>query len=248
MTWIHAVVDAPEEALGTAAAFWGDVLGWPPGEPWAGHPELRSFVPPSGTPYVHLQGIDGSPRVHIDVEHPDPDLAVEAAVDRGADLVGGSDTWRTLRSPGGLPFCLLHERDHQAPDAVLHPAGHRTRMVQVCIDSPAAVHDTEVTFWRNLLAGRWVPSADREFAGKWHDDAGSPVQLLFQRLNETDGAVRAHLDLGTDDLSAEVRRLLALGAADAGSGRGWHVLHDPLGMPFCATLNSPEQTRRRDLG
>jgi hypothetical protein len=84
--------------------------------------------------------------------------------------------------------------------------------------------------------------------GKWHDDAGSPLQLLFQRLDEDAGPVRAHLDLGTDDREAEVRRLVALGATDVAPGRGWQVLRDPLGQLFCATENSPEQTRRRDLG
>jgi len=76
-------------------------------------------------------------------------------------------------------------------------------MVQVCIDAPRAAHDREVAFWRVLLAGRFVGSSAREFAGKWHDDAGSPLQLLFQRLDEPDGPVRAHLDHGTDDVPGE---------------------------------------------
>jgi hypothetical protein len=121
-------------------------------------------------------------------------------------------------------------------------------MVQVCIDSPAALHDDEVVFWRTLLHGRWVSSDAQEFAGKWHDDAGSPVQLLFQRLEEPHGSVRAHLDLGTDDRLAEVRRLLALGARDVAPGRGWHVLHDMAGLAFCVTDNSPASTRLRDIG
>ena len=87
-----------------------------------------------------------------------------------------------------------------------------------------------------------------EFAGKWHDDAGSPLQLLFQRLDEPDGEVRAHLDHGTDDVPREVGRLLGLGAEDVGRGRGWHVLRDPNGLDFCVTGNSPEATRRRDIG
>ena len=88
-----------------------------------------------------------------------------------------------------------------------------------------------------------------EFAGKWHDDEGSPLQLLFQRLDERDGTVRAHLDLGTDDQGAEVRRLVHLGAEDVGPGPGgWHVLRDPAGLAFCVTGNAPDQTARRDLG
>ena len=108
--------------------------------------------------------------------------------------------------------------------------------------------DAEVAFWQALLAERWVGSFAPEFVGKWHDDAGSPLQLLFQRLDDPDGLVRAHLDLGSDDVEAEVRRLLDLGAEDVGPGRGWHTLRDPAGVAFCVTGNSPEQTPTRDLG
>jgi hypothetical protein len=96
--------------------------------------------------------------------------------------------------------------------------------------------------------GRWAGSEAGEFAGKWHDDAGSPVQLLFQRLDEPDGPVRAHLDLGTDNVEVDVRRILDLGAADIGPGRGWWALRDPTGLPFCVTGNSPMQTPQRDIG
>ena len=42
----------------------------------------------------------------------------------------------------------------------------------------------------------------------------SPLALLVQRLGDGDGGThaRAHLDLGTDDVDAEVARLRALGA------------------------------------
>jgi hypothetical protein len=246
---LHAVIDVPADQLDEAAEFWGAATGWPAGSPWPTHPELRSFEPPHGSPYLHLQQIDGPARVHLDLESADGAATVRRAVALGAELVAEHDRWQTLASPGGLPFCVLAAREHQAPRPVTWPDGHRTRMVQVCVDSPRVAHDREVAFWRALLAGRWVDSDGREFAGKWHDDAGSPVQLLFQRLDEDDGPVRAHLDLGTDDVPAESRRLLDLGATDIGPGRGrWHALRDPAGLAFCATGNSPEETRHRDLG
>lgn len=248
MSWIHAVVDVPGTLHAAVADFWSRALGWPAGDPWPGHPELRSFEPPAGTTYVHLQQVDGPPRVHLDVESGHRAETVSAATRLGAEPVGRSETWQTMRSPGGLPFCVLSAADHVPPPPVTHPDGHRTRLVQVCLDLPRQRQAAEVEFWQGLLDGRRAPSHDPEFAGKWHDDQGSPIQLLFQVLDEAEGPVRAHLDLGTDDLPAEVSRLLDLGATDVGPGRGWHVLRDPAGLPFCVTPNSPEQTRLRDLG
>jgi hypothetical protein len=248
MSWLHAVIDVPGHDHVAAARFWEQVLGWPVGPSWPDHPELSSFEPPRGTPYVHLQRIDGLPRVHVDLEAENPDAAVDHAVGLGAVLVAEHDHWQTLESPGGLPFCVLSATDHELPGPVSWPDGHRSRMVQVCIDSPGAVHDREVAFWQELLPGRWSPSGASEFAGKWHDDAGSPLQLLFQRLDEPHGQVRAHLDHGTDDYAAEVRRVLGLGATDIAPGRGWHVFRDPSGLAFCVTENSPDSLEHRELG
>jgi hypothetical protein len=248
MAWLHAVLDAPADQHPRVADFWSRVLDWPVGPPWPGHPELRSFEPPQGAPYVHLQEIDGPPRVHLDLESGDPGATAELAVELGATAVHRTDRWRTLSSPGGLPFCVLETGRRDVPEPTTWPDGHRSRLVQVCVDSPADAHDREVGFWRALLPGRWATSPAREFAGKWHDDAGSPLQLLFQRLDEPTGPVRAHLDHGTDDLPAEVRRLRDLGADDIGPGRGWHALRDPARLAFCVTENSPERTQHRDIG
>ena len=247
MGWLHAVIDAPHGSHRETGRFWEHALGWPVGPGWEGHPELRSFEPRTGDAYVHLQEIDGAPRVHLDLEVDDPDAFAEQALALGAETVAVLERWQTLRSPGGLAFCLLRPGDRTPPQPVAWSDGHRSRLVQVCVDAPRDAHEREVAFWQALLPGRWVGSDAPEFAGKWHDDAGSPLQLLFQRLDEPSGPVRAHLDLGTDDLAAEVRRLRALGATDVGPGRGWHTLRDPAATLFCATENSPAQVRHRDL-
>jgi hypothetical protein len=247
VTRLHAVIDVPAGSLATTASFWAAALGWPAGEPWPAHPELRSFEPPDGDSYVHLQRIDGPPRVHLDVEPPSHDATVAQALQLGASLTHSSTSWTAMTSPGALPFCVLDVSSGPAPGPVTVPGGHRVRLVQVCIDSPRSAHAAEVSFWRSLLGGRWVASGSNEFAGTWHDDAGSPLQLLFQQLDEGDGPVRAHLDLGTDDVRAEVARLTALGAEDVAEGRRWHVFRDPAGLSFCSTPNSPEQARHREL-
>ena len=78
--------------------------------------------------------------------------------------------------------------------------------------------------------------------GKLYPPTGSSAQLLLQRLGSDDptSAVRAHIDLGTDDVEAEAERLVGLGAERLGPGRGWIVLRDPVGMVFCVTGNSPD--------
>lgn len=253
MGWLHALVDVPASLHSEAARFWSAALGWDVGPPWPGHPELRSLEPAVGEAYVHLQEIGGAPRaprVHIDLEVDDVAVARARAATLGAGITSEQEQWSALRSPGGLPFCVVRrpEEPHRAPEPVSWPEGHRSRLVQVCIDSPADVHDAELAFWHELLGeDGWAPSDSPEFGGKWHDGAGSPLQLLWQRLDEPTGPVRAHFDLGTDDLEAETARLLRLGAEDLAPGRGWHALRDPLGLAFCVTRNSPEQSLIRKL-
>lgn len=246
MGWLHAVIDVPEAQLVASAAFWGEALAWLPGPPWSGHPELRSFEPATGTAYVHLQQVDAPARVHLDVEVEDVASSVSMAWALGATHVAAHDRWHAMRSPGGLPFCFLRAAVNEVPAPATWPDGHRSRMVQVCIDSPVAAHDAEVAFWQEVLPGRWESSASPEFAGKWHDDE-SPLQLLFQRLEEEEGSVRAHLDHGTDDRAAEVVRLARLGAEPEAEGPGWQVMRDPAGMRFCVTDNSPSTDVPRDL-
>jgi hypothetical protein len=219
------------------------------GEPWPGHPELQSFEPQGGDAYFHLQTINGDPRVHVDLDVASVPTALAKLIDLGAGALEAQPEWQPMLSPGGLPFCLVPARPRQTPEPARWDDGHHSRLVQLCIDSPRAAHEAEVAFWRSALGpGRWAESQSREFAGKFHDDDGSPIQLLFQRLDEPEGPVRAHLDLGTDDREAEVARLVELGAEAIAPGRGWFALRDPLGLLFCVTDNSPSQTRRRDIG
>ncbi|MDA3624334.1 VOC family protein [Saccharopolyspora oryzae] len=65
------------------------------------------------------------------------------------------------------------------------------------------------------------------------------VALGLQRVPEPrTGKNRVHVDLGTTDRAAEVRRLVELGATEVGEheapgGLSWTVLTDPEGNEFC---------------
>ncbi len=122
------------------------------------------------------------------------------------------------------------------------PGGHRSRVAQLVVDAPADRFDAECAFW--AAATGWSERTGRrpEFR-RLLPPASSPLQLLLHRLDERDAPVRAHLDIDTDDIDAEVRRLVALGAAVTAAsehGGSWVTLVDPVGLPFCATPQPPD--------
>jgi hypothetical protein len=239
---MHAFVDVPIERVEAARAFWSAVAGWPPGDAWSGHPEFVSLVPPSGAPYLHLQTIAGPPRVHLDLVG-DVDRDTERLEELGAEREHRGERWQVMSSPAGLPFCVCAESwPHGRPGATAHPDGHRSRLVQLCVDVPPDRYDTEVSFWQAATGWAEEPVRAPEFRRLVHR-AESPLQLLVQRLGDDDGdtRARAHLDLGSDDVAAEVSRMESLGARVLRHGDGFVALEDAVGLPFCVTGNDPDR-------
>jgi Glyoxalase-like domain len=64
-----------------------------------------------------------------------------------------------------------------------------------------------------------------------------------------DTEARFHVDLETDDVPAEVARLVRLGAEEVSRGRTWVVLRDPAGLLLCVVPaeSSDFPTRSRPL-
>lgn len=147
-----------------------------------------------------------------------------------------------MTSPGGLPFCLVAgDVPAGRPGPVTWPGGHRSRVTQICIDVPPAVHAQERTFWR--AATGWVHETSRrdEFESLLPPH-GCPLRLLVQCLDPGGGAgrVSAHLDLSTDDVTAEVNRIRGLGGTVVDDSHPWTVLRDQSGLAFCVTPRSPD--------
>ena len=106
---------------------------------------------------------------------------------------------------------------------------HRSKLTAALVDVPTEVFDGEVAFWSGAV-GR-TPSFSRDDPD--YADFGEPVpghQFMVQRIG---GEARVHLDIETDDVEAEVRRLEALGASRVGAVKSWVVMRDPAGLPFC---------------
>jgi hypothetical protein len=106
---------------------------------------------------------------------------------------------------------------------------HRSRLQVVLIDSAPDVAETEVAFWAAALGRDPVPEPDTPFTVL--AELGPGQVLVHQRLQE--GPSRIHLDIETDDIDAEVRRLLGAGAARVGEYDGCVHMRDPAGLIFC---------------
>ena len=114
---------------------------------------------------------------------------------------------------------------------------HRSRVCHFVIDVDDL--DSAVTFWASALGA----SEDRISPGSRHVYRklrlpDSEIRVLLQMVDDAKvSKERMHLDLETDDVEAEVRRLEALGATrwDHQTERGFDfwVMRDPWGNEFC---------------
>jgi predicted enzyme related to lactoylglutathione lyase len=107
---------------------------------------------------------------------------------------------------------------------------HRSRLTAVLVDVPAADHERAAAFWSSAL-GRPVnvPESNPEYAELGEVTPG--VTFDVQAVDEP--AARVHVDIETDDVEAEVARLVGLGATEVARPEGWVILHDPAGTVFC---------------
>lgn len=107
---------------------------------------------------------------------------------------------------------------------------HRSRLNTVVIDVPAAGFADAAAFWATALGRR--PNRDPSEADPYlglEGGGGSP-DVVLQRIDE---AARYHVDIATDDVDAEVSRLVAAGASVVGPVETWVVLRDPAGLFLC---------------
>ncbi|WP_188839248.1 VOC family protein [Flexivirga endophytica] len=119
---------------------------------------------------------------------------------------------------------------------------HRSRIGVVLIDHPPESYAAAAAFWTTARG------SDREATGSTTpedrfeglDSLPGGVMIAMQRLD--DGRPRVHLDIETDDVDAEVDRLVAAGAtvAERHDEEHYAILTDPGGLIFCVV---PVQSR-----
>ena len=106
---------------------------------------------------------------------------------------------------------------------------HRSRIGVVLIDHPASSFDGAVTFWAGVQGASPEPDEGDPHYVAVGRAGGLGVEV--QRLG--DGGPRVHLDIETDDVPAEVARVVDLGARVVERRQGYTILTDPGGLVFC---------------
>jgi len=108
---------------------------------------------------------------------------------------------------------------------------HRSRLAGFIVDCQTGDLRAAADFWAGALGRRVRELPGTEgLAYMALDDPHAPLHVEVQRVDHPSGV---HLDLETDDVEAEVRRLEALGATRLRRVRDFWVMQAPTGQRFC---------------
>src|SRR5262245_20433021 len=108
---------------------------------------------------------------------------------------------------------------------------HRSRLGGFIIDCQTDDLAAAARFWSQALGFAQRPSKKDEDVAYMPLDSG-PLGLDIE-VQKVDHPSRVHLDIRSDNVEAEVRRLEALGAKRVKQVRDWWVLEAPTGQRFC---------------
>jgi hypothetical protein len=108
---------------------------------------------------------------------------------------------------------------------------HKSRLSTIVIDCQTDRLDDAAAFWSAAL-GRGVVKSDDPVNAHYRDLTGpdSELKVLVQAVSHPS---RVHIDIESDDIEAEVKRLEALGARRVSFVKRWWVMEAPTGQRFC---------------
>jgi len=108
---------------------------------------------------------------------------------------------------------------------------HKSKLAGFIIDCQTSNLPSAAQFWSEAL-GMQLEKLPGEEGEKYVKlvDTTSNLQIEVQTVDHDS---RVHLDIETDDMAAEVKRLEALGATVVEHVRSWCVMQAPTGQRFC---------------
>lgn len=119
---------------------------------------------------------------------------------------------------------------------------HHSRLCTIVIDCRVDDLGPSAKFWSRAL-GKPIATLDQDGDGKYAELETSPDEpiILLQKVGHDS---RVHLDIETDDVEAEAKRIEALGAKRVALVHGrWWVMEAPSGHRFCIV-----RKQRKDFG
>jgi len=118
---------------------------------------------------------------------------------------------------------------------------HKSRLGTIVIDCQADEPGPAAEFWSRALGWAAEPSSHADDAN-YRQLAAPPseVKVLVQAVAHPS---RVHVDIETDDIDAEVKRLEALGAKRIEFITRWWVMEAPTGHRFCVV-----RKQRKEFG
>jgi predicted enzyme related to lactoylglutathione lyase len=107
---------------------------------------------------------------------------------------------------------------------------HRSRLAAFVIDCKSEDIDAATAFWSKALGKPVMPPTPESGNYRELSVAAEEPMILLQKV---DHPSRIHLDIETDDIEAEVKRLEGLGAKRVEFIKRWWVMEAPTGQRFC---------------
>jgi predicted enzyme related to lactoylglutathione lyase len=108
---------------------------------------------------------------------------------------------------------------------------HKSKLAGFIIDCKTDDLKSAATFWSAALGmdARELPGEE----GRKYVKLVDPEAYLDIEVQQVGHESRVHLDIETDDVEAEVRRLEKLGARRLEKIHSWWVMQAPTGQKFC---------------
>jgi predicted enzyme related to lactoylglutathione lyase len=115
---------------------------------------------------------------------------------------------------------------------------HKSRLAGFIIDCNSTDLDAAAHFWSGALGMdmQSLPGAE----GTLYKRLIDPDGRLHVEVQTVSHPSRVHLDIESDDIEAEVRRLERLGARRVQQVQTWWVMEAPTGQRFCVVRAQSE--------
>lgn len=120
----------------------------------------------------------------------------------------------------------------------IFPGMHRSRLAGFIIDCQTDDLEGAAQFWSQALGLDLHGDAETDPGYRLLANAPGDLHVEVQRVQHSS---RVHLDIESDDIDAEVRRLQALGAKRVSEVKTWVVMEAPTGQRFC--IVQPQSSR-----